>query len=84
MSTIQIAGPIDTETLDAIRSATLIAFVADGHAAISRVDMGGTDTTRLIDVLEGRAPGVDLTAVLGDPDEWWDPADPDLGLADAA
>jgi len=136
MSTIQIAGPIDTETLDAIRSATpswadavtviphgleievrhshhlalsaigdlvvsrvdtiprdpdgesfsdtLIEFVADGHADISRVDMGGTDTTRLIDVLEGRAPGVDLTAVLGDPDEWWDPADPDLGLADAA
>lgn len=136
MSIIQIAGPIDTEVLDAIRSATpawadavtvdpgpseievrhshsiplsdtgslvvsrvdviprypdgepyadtMVEIVADGHADITRVDMGGTDTDLLIDVLEGRAPGVDLADVLGDPDDWWDPTDPDAGLTEAA
>lgn len=65
-------------------SDTLVEFVADGRVISSRRDIGGTDTGLLIDVLEGRAPDVDLADVLDDPAEWWDPTDPDAGLSKAA
>lgn len=80
-----VVSRVDVIPLDPDReqySDTLVELVADGRVITSRRDIGGTDTDRLIDVLEGRAPDVDLADVLDDPAEWWDPTDPDAGLTD--
>ncbi|ALN14343.1 hypothetical protein [Acidipropionibacterium acidipropionici] len=85
---------IDRARRDAAAEARIDAILAHWITADEDFDLWEQQVVRLksLGVLDavalataiddGRAPDVDLADVLGDPDEWWDPADPDAGLSD--